>query len=269
MTTQRDTWELMQTWQYVLPPSRPDVQDLEVIRQQLAQVERSSQVGVLGSTPEFRDLLHELGFETVVVLERSANFLQAMSMLRVHANDELIMMGDWLETLPECENRFTVLLSDLTAGNIRYEDRRIFYDLVTQALKPRGVFIDKNLTNQAGLLTVQEIRSKYAAMPINLQTVNYFSCEAIFCSDLQREEEHIDTSVIYDRLGLELTGTRFERLLRDCQLVTPRNCLWYYGKAWTELERDYCRSLNLVSRQDLNEAQPYYRRAHQYVFERR
>ena len=73
MTAQPDTWQLMQTWQYVLPPSRPDVQDLEAIRQQLAQVERSAPVGVLGSTPEFRDLLYELEFETVVVLERSVD----------------------------------------------------------------------------------------------------------------------------------------------------------------------------------------------------
>ena len=82
MQSQPDTWELMRTWQYVLPPSRPDVQDLEVIRRQLAQVDRLAEIGVLGCTPEFRDLLHELGFEQVVILERSTSFLKAMSMLR-------------------------------------------------------------------------------------------------------------------------------------------------------------------------------------------
>lgn len=187
----------------------------------------------------------------------------------MHSNDELNLIGNWLETLPECENRFTALLSDLTAGNIGYEDRRRFYDLVALALKPGGLFIDKNLTNQSGLLTLGEIRTKYAAMPINLQTVNYFSCEAIFCSDLQREHHRIDTSMIYDQFAQLSTGPRFERLLTDCQLVTPRNCIWYYGKEWTELEEDYCRYLTLVARWDLNEAQPYYRRAHQYVFEKR
>jgi hypothetical protein len=119
------------------------------------------------------------------------------------------------------------------------------------------------------LISMDTIRAKYADMPINLQSINYFSCEAIFCSQLQFEAGLIDTSWIYDQLSSDLTGPRFQRLLTDCQLVTPRDCIWYYGKEWSELESDYCSFLDLVHRHDLNPAQPYFGRAHQYIFERR
>ena len=267
--TSNPTWERMVTWQLVLPPSRPDALDLERARMLLERVPRNHPVGVLGSTPEFRDLLGQMGFTTVYVLDRSSVFLQAMTGLRAYQNSEIHVLGDWLDTLPGLEGMFAVILSDLTAGNISYSQRADFYANIANALRPGGLFIDKNLTNPDGLIPLDDIKHKYAFAPVNLQTANYYSCEAIFCSELQAEDEQIETSAIYNKLEDALKGPRFERLIQAATTITPLDCLWYYGRSWSLIAKTYCPDLELITRYDLEASQPYYKRAHQYVWVRR
>jgi len=133
---------------------------------------------------------------------------------------------------------------------------------------PGGLFIDKILTNADGRLTMAELQDTYADAPLNLQVANYFSCEAVFCSELQEEGEIIDTSAIYELLTTHLTTPRLAAIIRSAQLITPRGCTWYYGKSWSELATDYGVHLELVARHDLCPFQPYYRRAYQYVWRR-
>ena len=261
-----DTWDRMLGWQVVLPPSRPDALDLQRIAQALVGLDLKAPVGVLGSTPEFRDLLHELGFESIHVLERNLAYFDHVSAQRVYDNPETIVEGDWMATLPRLGGRFSVLLSDLTAGNVAYEQRREFYDGVAHALSHEGLFIDKNLTNPDGLLSIDDIDEKYRLKPFNLQTVNYFSCEAVFCSELQGELGYLDTSAVYSALSSRLNGARLQRFVAAATAVTPTGCIWYYGRPWRDLKDDYCRSLELEHRYDLEPTQPYFRRAHQYIW---
>ena len=263
-----NTWQQMRGWELVLPPSRPDVFDLRRITEHARHVDRNAQVAVLGSTPEFRDLLHELGFGQIYILEKNSEFHESMTASRIYRNPERLIEGDWLHTLPGLSERFMMILSDLTSGNVSWDDRSDFYSGISGALARGGLFIDKILSNPAGLLSLAELEDRYRDAPPNVLTFNYFSCEAVFCSELQMEREVVDTTRIYDRLSSVLGTPRLRRLVAGSQLITPTNCLWYYGKSWSELAPEYCPKLDLLARYDLNPAQPYFGRAHQYVWRR-
>ena len=192
-----DTWEQMSTWDLVLPPSRPSSWHLTTFREALRTRDRREPVAVLGSTPEFRDLLHECGFERIFVFDRNLEFYQCMSRLRVHRQWEQFVFGNWMETLAKFSGRFGTIMSDLTSGNVAYEEREVFYELITNALRPGGLFCDKVLTHPGDLLRVDDLVAKYSLLPLNLLTVNHFSCEMLFCSELLDDDYILDSTRFY------------------------------------------------------------------------
>ena len=256
-------WSKTSDWDLVLPPSRPNDFQLGLIRDKLSKYDLSTiHVGVLGSTPEFRDLLCELKIKTVVVFDKSIDFYKKMSDYRTYDNQEIFINGNWLDALPQYTAYFDILLSDLTAGNISYVERKKFYTLIANSLKINGMFIDKYLTNENGLLSLDEIEQKYNKLSTNLINVNNFSCEAIFCSELQNESEIIDTTKIYDKLKNRfINNKKILKFVELAHLVTPENCVWYYGKD----KIDYVTDLSLVQKIDLPET-VYYNRAWLYFW---
>ena len=238
------TWSRMQHWDLVLPPSRPSVRELRLIARAAEGIPRGSAVAVMGSTPEFRDHLYELGFRDIYVLEKNLEFLALLSGLRVHKNREEIVQGDWLDTLPGCRDSFALVLSDLTMGNIEYSRRAELYKWITEALVANGLFYDKVLTHSGKGRSVEELVVKYRELPLNLLHLNHFSCEALFCSDLVMEAGEVDTTRLYDTLEQLDGGPRFTAFVREAQRITPRDCRWFYGRPWNLLERDYCPKLS-------------------------
>jgi len=255
-----DTWDLMKNWHVVLPPSRPSEEQLRRIERSASRINRSEIVGILGSTPEFRDLLHELGFTRIHVLERNMRFYEAMGAWRVYQNEEHVVQGDWRETLRDLSSTYALLLSDLTSGNIPYSDRAAFYRLVSEALQPGGVFCDKVLTHPGPPLSLDDLFAKYASLPLNLIHLNHFSCEALFCSELIDETNVVDSSSFYGILEQRATSERVSAFIRHAPLVTPLGGIWYYGKRWSELERDYCPGLRRITVAEDYPDSPYYGR---------
>jgi len=251
-------WSKTSDWDLVLPPSRPNDFQLGLIRNMLLRYDLSTiRVGILGSTPEFRDLLCELNIKTIVVFDKSIDFYKKMSDYRIYDNQEIFVNGNWLDTLSQYSGYFDVLLSDLTAGNIPYDERKKFHTLIANSLKNSGVFIDKCLTNENGLLSLEEIERKYNNLSTNLVNVNNFSCEAIFCSELQKENGIIDTTKIYEKLRNKfMNNKRILKFIELAHFITPENCVWYYGKD----KIDYVTGLSLVQKNDLPET-VYYNRA--------
>jgi SAM-dependent methyltransferase len=259
----------MDNWDLVLPPSRPSEMDLFRISSYLAPLDRTVPVAILGSTPEFRDHLFEMGFHSIVVLDRSLGFYDQVSRSRIYSNPEEFVNGDWIESLPFFRDRFGAILSDLTAGNVPYTERTQFYDDIAKALRPGGFFIDKNLVNDRPLNTIEWLIRHYSKAPHNLLTVNYFSCDAVFCSELISRNRIVDSSQIYGWLSQEMPpNPRLHRFIKDSKIITPTNCLWYYGIAWSELVTGYCAKLELREKFDLPTGQPYFGRAYQFVWQR-
>jgi hypothetical protein len=262
-----NTWDAMKTWELVLPPSRPSIGELSAISDRLSDVPRDSPVAVLGSTPEFRDLLHELGYTRIFVLDRNAPFYRAMSETRIHRNREEFLHGDWLETLPNYRGMFTVILSDLTMGNVPYERRAEFYDCLADALAPYGIFIDKVLTHPGAHIPVVDLIEKYSRAPLNLLTANHFSCEVLFCSELIADGR-VDSTRIYDELERTVRDRHFRAVMNAALAVTPRGCLWFYGRPWCELERAYGGGLRRVCINEDEPGSPYYGRLKVFFQER-
>ena len=258
-------WSLESTWELVLPPSRPCENQLKIINGYISKLNpKKICVAILGSTPEFRDLIFELGIKNTYVFDKSSDFYEKMSTQRVYNNQEQYINGDWLYTLRNYKNYFDVVLSDLTAGNIDYSNREIFYNLIKDCLKSEGLFIDKYLSNKYGLISLAEIREKYSKKPINLRTVNDFSCEAIFCSELQSQTGIIDTTKIYSQLSSAFHDNK--RLLKFIELshyITPNDCVWYYGDSRIK----YINGLELISKTTLYKT-AYENRAWIYVWKK-
>lgn len=232
-------WKRMNNWLFVLPPSRPDETYLENIRTYIRDFDRNEAVAVLGSTPEFRDLLYEMGFNQVYILEKNKEFYSITNTMRAYkdVSNESLILGDWIDLLPNYNSFFNVILSDLTMGNIHYEKRSVFYKLLLNALNCNGLFIDKVLFHDDFLKTTDLI-DKYSKKPINLITANEFNCEAFFCSDILKFQKIVDTNYLYEFYG-NLDNPNIKQILKLMENITPLDCVWYYGEIWDNLKKDY------------------------------
>lgn len=252
-------------WEYVLPPSRPSLLELQRIQLALLSVNRNSNVAVLGSTAEYRDLLKEQGFLNIYVFDKNEDFYEASKDWCAHDTScEKLIEGDWLDTLGDYRNCFSIVLSDLTMGNVNYTLRDEFYGLISQSLRDGGLFVDKVLTNELPFIPLPCICDRYLQLPLNLSTANRFSCEALFCSELLKDEL-IETTTFYNELRMRFAPyPKLLRLIEMSHLVTPENCVWYYGKRWNIIEIAYAGFFRESSYYNDIPESPYYGRLRHY-----
>ena len=234
----------MDSWELVLPPSRPSCRHLDWFRHQLRGLGADAPVAVLGATPELRDLLASLSFRHIHVLERNPTFLAKMNRLRTRRAAETTLIGDWLQTLPTCTSNFAAILSDLTSGNVPYSRRSRFYSLVAGALRPGGMFCDKLLSHPIPHENVPELLAKYANAPLNLDTLNRFNCEVFFCSDLLTLFGRVDTTRFHAHLRALNPGPTVTAILDRLPLITPLGMTWDYGLPWWRVQQDFDSSLH-------------------------
>lgn len=253
-----DTWQKIETWYLVLPPSRPSHFHLQIIAREIQSVPRECPVAVLGSTPEFRDLLFQLGFRNIYVLDKYESVHQQMNRMRCYSNPEYFVHGDWLDTIPQYSETFAIILSDLTSGNIPYNQQPNFYSSISQSLQKDGLFIDKVLTFQGPKKALRELIAKYEELPLNLLHINYFSCEFLFSSELLDIEQTVDTSMFYRILENEFQSEKLRRFLAESPKITPHDCVWFYGREWDQIRQYYFRTLEAVRVYEDEDYSPYY-----------
>lgn len=257
--------EIQSNWQFVLPPSRPSIYEIERIQSLLRTVDRERPVAVLGSTIEFRNLLHNLGFQNIVIFEKNRSFYEWTQSWISHGTDyEDVIWGDWLNTIRHYDKYFSVVLSDLTMGNISYDERTHFYDYIYNAIEDGGMFIDKVLTHSIPHIPIEELMAKYEHLPINLETVNRFSCEVLFCSTLLNDGI-IDTSRFYSVLREKYTSPTLQKFIEKSHMITPENCVWFYGRMWKELEKQYLNRYSAYTVYEDYPSSPYYGRCKHYI----
>ena len=241
-----DKWDVFTTWQCVLPPSRPAEWQLEVIRNSIANSDKPK-VAVLGATIEFRDLLAECNVSDIYIFENNHHYFKEISRYRKHRNKEVKIWGDWLKTLGQYPQFFDFILSDLTSGNISYDNRELFYSGVSGALKEDGLFIDRILTKPLPFIPIDFLIEKYRKMTITNRSINDFNCEVLFCSSLLENSDYkVDTSQFYDYL-LSLNIPIMTDFVKSCYLITPRDCVWWYSKDWDEEKTLYTKKFSIIS----------------------
>jgi hypothetical protein len=267
------SWDSMDSWHMVLPPSRPSIGDLRAVARHLSVVPRDVPVAVMGSTPEFRSLLGRLGFERVVVVDDSLRFYQARSteVARWPLLSEQFVCQTWQSHFGNIENQYGAILSDLTLGNVPYSERAELYEGVARSLVKGGLFVDKVLTNDCDRYSFQYLGSRFKSMPLNLAVVNDFNCRAVFCGELSGLSSGIlHAEEAYDELLSRIgSDPAIRKILDWCKIITPPDMKWYYGKEWTVVERDYVKSLVKIEVRSLPKASPYSGHASQMFHRKR
>lgn len=250
-------WATRFDWRSVLPPSRPSRRHIDLA---LRNIPRSaSTVAILGSTPELLDAVAAKGIPNIVILEKYREAYRSMTELRSRRTREILVVGDWRATLHQrrWHGVFDAVLSDLTSGNLPYEDRSGFYAGVARSLSPRGVFIDKILCHGEGLPDYRSVINGYVNEPVNLATINRFNCELFFNSNLIRRDGIVNPAEIARAIGASTTEPVVRRLVDEVLRITPASGKWYYGRPWRQLRGDYFRSLKLVRAYDEVAGSPY------------
>lgn len=260
-------WKNMDQWEMVLPPSRPTVKELNRIERYIDNFDRTEPVAILGSTPEFRDLLNRMGFQKRFIFDKSVVFYQRMSrLLPLHTTaGEILIEGEWLDTLPNFVNLFRIILSDLTMGNISYENRYTFYKAIANALISEGTFIDKVLVFDFQVPTIDELFHKYERLPINLRTINDFSSEVLFCSEYVLQRKKVDSTELYRLIDNGKYTNKIKYFSKAARMITPEGFTWDYGIPWTELSEVYTSFFsNQISYPNDDPESAYYKRTKQF-----
>ena len=234
-----DAWNKIESWELVLPPSRPSRRHLDWFRKHLGELSLDDPVAILGCTPELRDLLAKLGFTNVYLLERNLDFIEKMNQLRVTQNQETVLHGDWMQVLPDCFERFSAVLSDLTSGNVVYHKRSNFYSLIAESIRPGGMFCDKLLSHPIPHHALDQLIDKYEEEPLNVDTLNRFNCEAFFCSELLTMFGRVDTSRFYKHLDQMRLGPTVRAIVNQLPCITPRGMTWDYGRPWCRVRASF------------------------------
>lgn len=260
-------WRNMDLWYTVLPPSRPTVAELRRIEEYIVGISRQEPVAILGCTPEFRDLLSQMGFEQRYIFDISVDFYQRMTTLlpvNVKSGEHLVV-GEWIDSLRKFESYFSVVLSDLTMGNISYDKQRDFYSAISGSIRDGGVFIDKVLAFDFPVPTLSDLFAKYEKLPINLRTINDFSSEVLFCSELVTEQNVVDSSKFYEIIREGAYSEKIKFFADAAHMITPEGFTWSYGKKWDELKDAYGEfysSQKVFAEED--PGSPYYHRTKQF-----
>lgn len=239
------------SWHNVLPPSRPDTWQLLIIQKKLFHLPKESKIAILGSTIEFRNLLFENGFFNVFLFEKNKDYYKSLDSFKIFESEEKIIWGNWLDTINNFKNHFSLILSDLTIGNIPYEMRDEFYKSISGALTNEGLFIDRILSHPIENEKLSELIFKYSKLPINLRTINDFSSEVLFCSELLEIKEVVDSSYFYLYLNKITNNNTIRKFIELAHLITPEDCIWWYGKNWNEISPVYFKYLNVI--EDISE----------------
>jgi hypothetical protein len=206
-------------------------------------------VAILGSTPEFQDLVAEFDQLRAVVIDRNAAFHDHVRHHRWRRNrrgqEPDVIIGDWTEVLERSSSRFVAILSDLTSGNIPYAGRERHYAAVTNSLVDGGVFLDRVLTLEAGVRSRTEVYESFASCPVSIESINDLNCKLLFTSDL-REGDELHIEELISRAAGEWRTDVGLAFLEALALITPASGRWWYGRPWNELEERHCVGLTLV-----------------------
>lgn len=154
-------------WGLFLPPTRPSISELAVIERHLlslAKKKKRFKVGILGSTPEYRDLCQEYGIEYRCIEYAKSNFVALRDFMHHKDTDDRVMISDWRHMA--FKERFDCFLGDLATTVTPVSDHEaIFLQIKKHANKGSLIFFKLALRHNNAQLSHRDIfrlyRKKY------------------------------------------------------------------------------------------------------------
>lgn len=144
--------KLAKTWTNNVAPSRPTVCELALFTKILRSLQSASNmqlsVLILGSTPEFRDWAYEENLQ-ITVVDYSREYHDMISREVRHKNMHYELVLERWEDM-DFNNRFDLVIGDLTIGNIQPNKLDTFLANVCRSLTVGGYFLGKNVFRNVG-----------------------------------------------------------------------------------------------------------------------
>ncbi|MFC1753955.1 hypothetical protein ACFL96_11295 [Thermoproteota archaeon] len=178
------TNDFAKLWGNFKPPVRPSRYDLAVLREYLDKKIKKKgkkvRVLILGSTPEFRDVVLRRKLVPYVVDYHKDNYI-AMGTLRKYKGKEIHIHQDWRKL--KLKEKFDLVFAEASLNMLKKKEVPVVLKRVNSLLEEDGLFLSKTWLKTEKKLTMDYIiklyRKKYRHMKFKfaMSNLNYsFSC---------------------------------------------------------------------------------------------
>lgn len=179
------TWNyyLAQTWNTYLPPIRPYLEELLIIKQQITEFITNNslkpKVLILGSTPELRDILYEFDIQPTVIDYRKENYMVMSELLNKKGVDRFVEMN-WLDMAFDKE--FDIILSEAAFNVVPYNTIKELYKRIYKSLKDDGLLIAKNWVRFSNVCpSLDKLIKEYRSCNKNIGFYSYTCIPLMLC----------------------------------------------------------------------------------------
>lgn len=133
--------EVAAAWKHTYPPCQPSPSELQIIERYVKELNGNPKVLILGSTPQFRDLLLKHGLKPTCVDYNRTNFHILKRMMKQRGKEKLII-SDWREM--ELDEDYDLVLGDLSFQMVPLGDNEKIFRILRGALTEDGKIIHRN-----------------------------------------------------------------------------------------------------------------------------
>lgn len=162
---------------YFTPPSRISSEEAEKYREWLKQFKENKPLKalVLGATPEIRDALNELEYQTTIMDINMEMILAMNSLLKTKNPNEIIVRANWLDN-PLQSGYFDVIIGDAILPNIPWNKREVLLSEIKRLLAPGGVFITRAfcMPKEKPFANLEELLKRFSKKPPTNQSALEF-----------------------------------------------------------------------------------------------
>ncbi len=138
------TYDMAQKWKNYGTPIRPSKDDLRVFREflkkKIKEKGKDVKVLILGSTPEFRDLVNSKKLTAYVCDYNKRNY-KALTLLKKVRGKEVLIAQDWRKL--KIKDKFDLVFSEASLNMVKESEISPILRNVKKILKDDGLFISK------------------------------------------------------------------------------------------------------------------------------
>jgi cyclopropane fatty-acyl-phospholipid synthase-like methyltransferase len=135
-------WNIAKKWQHYTEPARPSHSECQIVKNTIGP---GMTVLLLGSTPEYRDILIEKDCSVLIVDNNKDNY-HAMTMLMTRSpTQENFICESWLD-IDWMAQKFDVILGDHVINLLPKEQWPHFLQSLKKLLNPNGKLIQRVIT---------------------------------------------------------------------------------------------------------------------------